>query len=213
LEIYSFERLPSTQTYLIEQVRSGAIDAPAAILARSQHAGHGSRDNRWESGEGDLLVSVAVPIEVLPEDLPVQSASIYFGWLMRAVLHEAGATDVWLKWPNDLYRDRDKVGGVITQKTDRFFVVGIGVNLAENPAGHRSLSLGVSPEDLVRRLWDRIVIAPSWKQILSEFEVEFQQNRYATTAHDKHRRIRLEEARLCADGSLEINGERIHSLR
>jgi len=212
LEIRSFESLPSTQRYLSDLVRTSAVTQPVAVLAREQSAGQGSRANRWESSRDDLLVSVAVPLDRLPDDLPVQSASIYFGWLMRQALRQAGAQNVWLKWPNDLYCAEEKIGGVITQKLKDFLVVGIGVNLKKNPKGYRALSTDISALILLNIFWDNVKKAPKWKQILSEFRVEFEQHRDAK-AHTKTARIELRDAVLCDDGSLEINGERIHSLR
>jgi len=212
LEIRSFESLPSTQSYLLEQVRAGCLDCPVAVLTREQTAGQGSRANRWESSRDDLLASVAVCAEALPEDLPVQSASIYFGWLMRQALQEAGAENIWLKWPNDLYNDEAKIGGIITQKLKDSFIVGIGVNLKKNPKGYSALSTDISALILLNIFWGKVAEAPKWKQILSEFRVEFEQHRDAK-AHTKTSRITLQDAVLCDDGSLEIHGERIHSLR
>jgi len=212
LEILSFDSLPSTQTYLIGEIRAGTLKCPTAVLTREQTAGQGSRANRWESGRDDLLVSVAVCADALPEDLPVQSSSIYFGWLMRQALREAGAGNVWLKWPNDLYCNGAKIGGIITQKLKDSFIVGIGVNLKKNPKGYSALSTDISALILLNIFWEKVAEAPKWKQILSEFRVEFEQHRDAK-AHTKTSRITLQDAVLCDDGSLEIHGERIHSLR
>ena len=101
MEILCFDTLDSTQTYLIEEIGAGRLDAPIAVMAKEQRAGVGSRENSWEGGEGNLLFSLAIDLDDLPQDLPLSSASIYFSYIMREVLEEF-SLNVWLKWPNDL---------------------------------------------------------------------------------------------------------------
>jgi len=211
LDIHSFDTLPSTQAYLSEQIRSGAVYAPVAVRAEYQTQGFGSRGNHWENDVGDLLCSVAVPLEDLPEDLPLQSASIYAGWLMRESLRDAGE-DVWLKWPNDLYQDDHKIGGVISHKVRDALVIGIGVNLKKNEKNYQALQRPLSPVILLNMFLQRLERYPQWKDIFSQFEIEFEFSR-AYMTHRKAKTIELRNAILQADGSIEINGERIHSLR
>ena len=100
MEILSFESLPSTQTYLLEALRSGRVKAPVAVLALEQSAGVGSRDNEWSGGKGNFFASFAIRLEDLPDDLPLSSASIYFSFIMKKRLESMGEA-LWLKWPND----------------------------------------------------------------------------------------------------------------
>ena len=211
LDILFFESLPSTQTYLIDQIRQGRLNAPVAVRAAYQTEGIGSRGNRWENDAGDLLCSIALPLDDLPADLPMQSASIYVGWLMRETLHEAGE-DVWLKWPNDLYLGPHKIGGVISQKLRDVLVTGIGVNLQKSKKNYHALKSPLSPVILLNMFLKRLEAYPEWKDIFSHFEIEFEQSR-AFATHRNDRLIDLQNACLQADGSIEINGERIHSLR
>ena len=209
--IRSFDALPSTQRYLLEAIRSGAIGEPTAVLAAEQTAGEGSRGNRWEGGRGNFYASIAVEIARMPDDLPPQSASIYFGWLMRESLRQAGAR-VWLKWPNDLYCDRDKVGGVITHKSNGFYVVGIGVNLQKNTDNYQALRTDISPLILLNMYLARLEKFPNWKHLFSKFRIEFPLSR-AFLTHQGAAHISMQDAVLCDDGSLQINDERMYSLR
>jgi len=52
--------------------------------------------------------------------LPIASASIYFSYLIKEVLSRY-RKDIFVKWPNDLYINGDKVGGIITKKIDNTF--------------------------------------------------------------------------------------------
>ena len=211
MDIHSFETLPSTQAYLVEAIRQRKWTAPVAVIAEEQTDGHGSRGNLWEGGNGNLLTSVAVRMEDLPNDLPLQSASIYAGWLMRQSLRNAGES-VWLKWPNDLYTDTSKVGGIITQKVQETLVIGIGVNLKNVSQDYTSLQSPLTPVILLNMFLERLQRYPKWKQIFSQYAIEFELSR-AFSAHQGRTQIDLQHAHLLEDGSIEINGERIHSLR
>ena len=138
MEIHSFNTLPSTQTYLIEQLNEGSLKAPVAVMSLEQNYGIGSRDNSWSGGEGNFFASIAIDIAMLPEDLPLGSASIYFSFIMTQTL-EAVDKNIWLKWPNDFYLNDDKVGGTITKKVNETLVCGIGINLKNSQNGYRAL--------------------------------------------------------------------------
>ena len=126
MEILSFDTLDSTQAYMLDKLHTGEIDAATAGISAEQTHGVGSRENSWEGGRGNFFASVALKCEDLPKDLPAASASIYFAFLMKKALLRSGL-EVWLKWPNDLYKAEKKVGGVITKKLSHFVVVGMAL--------------------------------------------------------------------------------------
>ncbi len=211
MEIYSFETLPSTQHYLVEKIREDTLAAPVAVIAKEQDSGVGSRENSWSGGEGNFFASFAVELKQLPEDLPLSSASIYFAFIMKKVLDELGER-VWLKWPNDLYVDNEKVGGIITQKVKNSLVCGIGINLKKSPDGFRSLYSELSADFLLEKYLEALEKFPKWKQIFSEYRIEFEQSR-RFSVHIENYQKSLQNALLCEDGSLLIEGKRVFSLR
>ena len=115
MEILCFDKLESTQTYLIDEVKNSNLTLPTVVMTKEQTEGIGSRENSWEGGAGNLFFSLAISIDDLPEDLPLASASIYFSYIMKKVLSEY-IEDVWVKWPNDLYYHQHKIGGIIIKK-------------------------------------------------------------------------------------------------
>ncbi|MCD6654678.1 MAG: biotin--[acetyl-CoA-carboxylase] ligase [Sulfurovum sp.] len=211
MEIYSFKSLPSTQKYLLEKIKSGALEAPAAVIALEQNAGVGSRENTWSGGEGNFFASVALFIDALPKDLALSSASIYFSFIMKKVLNDLGEK-VWLKWPNDFYLDQDKVGGTITQKVNNILICGIGINLKNNQYGFRALKSDVSAEKLLKLYLEALDKFPQWKHIFSEYQVEFERSR-EFSAYIENCKKSLAGATLCEDGSLILEGKRVFSLR
>lgn len=219
MEILSFDVLPSTQKYLLEKLEEGILQAPIAVIARQQSSGIGSRNNSWSGGEGNFFASVAVELEKLPKDLSLASASIYFSFIMKQTLEALGES-VWLKWPNDFYLNEDKIGGTITQKVKNVLVCGIGINLKNTQNGYKALQSEIRPEILFKHYLLALERFPKWKQIFSEYEIEFELSRKCSVhienyqnAHQKGNKMSLADANLCKDGSLIIRGERMYSLR
>lgn len=214
LEIYSFETLPSTQRYLFEQIKEKKLKAPVALYCRRQNAGVGSRDNSWIGREGDLFLSFALEVQSLPKDLSLGSASIYFAYLMKSILSDY-QKDIWIKWPNDIYSGEHKIGGVITQKHQETVICGIGVNLHNNKnssTAFKSLKIDISIKELVEKYLYTLEQSPLWKQIFSEYQIEFEQSKRFLVHIDKSKKS-LKDAHLCKDGSLLIEGKRVYSLR
>jgi BirA family biotin operon repressor/biotin-[acetyl-CoA-carboxylase] ligase len=211
LEIRYFNTLPSTQKYLLEQLKEGNIKAPIAIMAFEQNAGLGSRNNSWSGGKGNFFASIALDLDTLPEDLPLGSASIYFSFIMKQTL-EALGEDIWLKWPNDFYLNDEKIGGTITQKFKNMLVCGIGINLKNSQNGYRALECDISAQNLLENYLDKFKKFPTWKQIFREYEIEFELSR-KFSVHIENDKKSLSDATLCEDGSLIIEGKRVFSLR
>ncbi len=203
--------LPSTQKYLLEKIRHAELVAPVAVISAEQYQGIGSRENSWSGGEGNFFASFAVDLSDLPKDLPLSSASIYFAFIMRQTLREKGE-EVWLKWPNDFYLGVEKVGGVITQKINQTLICGIGVNLKNSSNGFKSLYGDILAEPLLEKYLKKVEEFPEWKQIFSEYQIEFEQSRRFSVHIDNYEKS-LQNALLCEDGSLLIEGKRVFSLR
>lgn len=196
---------------MIEALKAGELSAPVCIGARRQTMGKGSRGNRWIGEEGNLFISLALPLSIFPEDLKLESSSIYMAFLMKEFLAQKGSR-VWLKWPNDFYLEEKKIGGVITNIVQETLVCGIGLNLATAPEAFGIVDVALSPYEITEsycRLFENL---PSWKQIFSKYQLEFEHSRVFFTHHN-HEKIALKEAVLLEDGSLVCDGQRIFSIR
>ncbi len=203
--------MDSTQKYLKELIINNKISAPYAVVADSQTAGVGSRGNSWSGVKDNLFLSFAVSLEKLPNDLKLESASIYFSYILKETLEEMGS-EVWLKWPNDFYIKNQKVGGMITNVIDGSIVCGVGLNIKAAPESFEKLDVEIEREELIERYFVNIEKKSSWKQVFSKYKLEFYRNQNFYT-HGKNLRISLEGASLQSDGSVVVNGERIYSLR
>jgi len=180
-------------------------------MTNNQTNGIGSRDNSWHGMDGNLFVSFAVSLQELPNDLKLESVSIYFAYILKSTLEEL-KSNVWLKWPNDFYIEDKKIGGMITNIVGDTLVCGVGLNLVDFPDGFDKLDITINKEKLLNRYFANIEKKLLWKQVFSKFKLEFYRNQKFFT-HNHNLRIPLGEAELQSDGSIIVNDERIYSLR
>ena len=211
MKILYFDTLDSTQSYLKEALRSKNLTVPVCVVANRQTNGLGSRGNEWNSIEGNLFFSFAIDIDSLPTDLKLESVSIYFAYLLKELLCEYGSK-VWLKWPNDFYIQDLKIGGLLTNMVGKNIICGIGLNLTNAPDGFEKLDIEIDKKTVLQKYIKKIEKFVLWKQVFSKYKLEFYRNEKFFT-HNGNRKLSLDDAELCLDGSLLINGERIYSLR
>ena len=88
----------------------------------------------------------------------------------------------------------------------------MGVNLEKSQNGFESLNLNVEPIFLLKKYLDALEKYPSWKQVFSQYEIEFKRSKEYFT-HDNREYISLKNAILLEDGSLLIEKKRVYNLR
>jgi len=195
LEILLFEQIESTHLFLEDAIKTNKLKAPVLIGTNRQTNGIGSRGNRWESLEGNLFISFALRKDDLPPDLPISSASIYFAFLMKLTLKSFGSK-VWVKWPNDLYLEGKKLGGVITKMIDSTTLIcSMGINLKNAPKKFSILDVKVDKMKLIEAYLLKLEEENFWKNIFSQYCVEFEKSR-EFGFYDKYsnRRLFLKDA-------------------
>jgi BirA family biotin operon repressor/biotin-[acetyl-CoA-carboxylase] ligase len=212
LKITYLDSIDSTQLYLKNLLKKDKdIQLPHAIVADMQTNGIGSRDNLWRGFKGNLFLSFAISVDELPQDLKLESASIYFAYLLKETLNELNS-DVWLKWPNDFYIEDMKIGGMITNMVDNVLICGVGLNLLSSPDGFTILDIKISKNKLLKQYFKKIEKKISWKQVFSKYKLEFCRSQDFFT-HNNDLKISLRDVVLQNDGSILSDGERIYSLR
>lgn len=127
IHFYHFASLDSTQRYLLAHEM---LEAAIFCRAEQQSAGVGQRGAQWQSPRGGLYFSLAYPLKGAPQ--------IHLGLAQACALVVAQTLDpqaqkIRLKWPNDLYIDERKLGGILIdmlpQAENSVAIIGIGINL------------------------------------------------------------------------------------
>jgi BirA family biotin operon repressor/biotin-[acetyl-CoA-carboxylase] ligase len=205
------KQIDSTHKYLKKYINSNCINENICFFTNHQTNGIGSRNNKWIGEDGNLFFSFLILEENLPKDLPLQSSSIYFSFLLKEILANFGSK-LLLKWPNDFYINDGKIGGTITTKINNYFLCGIGINLKKNKLFSAHLDINISNKKLLKTYFLALEEYPSWKQVFSKYKLEFHNSKkYFTYINGK--KIALKDKMLNNDGSLTINGERVFGLR
>ncbi len=199
-----FDSLPSTQTYLLEKLKSDGLKAPILILAKNQSAAIGSRGNVWEGVKSALTFSLALNASDLPKDLPMQANALYLGFLFKEALKELGS-QTWLKWPNDLYVGDQKIGGVMVNVYKDMRVCGIGVNRVSTKWA--CLDIGASDDLIIEGFLKKIEENLFWGEVLSKYALEFHKNNSFSFHNDWGEVVSLRDAGLLEDGRICIKGK------
>ena len=127
----------STNDDLLEAGKLGALHG-TGLAARAQTAGRGRRGHKWDSKAGNLLLSIVVRPNVNPAKYSGLAAVC--GLAVLKTLEKQGlATEIGLKWPNDLVARGRKLGGILVEAArdnegKPFAVCGIGVNVNYVPS-------------------------------------------------------------------------------
>lgn len=119
---------------------------------------------------------------------------------------------MWLKWPNDLYLGERKMGGVITSKVGEVVVGGIGLNLDSSNDSYAFLESEVPKDGLLEEYLGELSKEWRWKQIFSNYEIEFKL-KSDFIFHHEGERVSALEATLCEDGALLFRGKKVYSAR
>jgi BirA family biotin operon repressor/biotin-[acetyl-CoA-carboxylase] ligase len=133
--------IDSTNAQLLRRVQTGAEQACAdqvqVCLAERQSAGRGRRGRSWVSPFGrNVYMSLLVTFDGGAAAL--SGLSLVVGLAVAEALQARGVRGVGLKWPNDIYCQERKVGGVLLEisgdlQSRCHVVVGVGLNLRARP--------------------------------------------------------------------------------
>lgn len=139
--LHLFDSLPSTNTYLFEQGKTGAAEW-SVVIAEEQTAGKGRRQRRWESRRGkSILLSLLLRPSL--ESRYLNLLNLFTALTLARYLETCGeknshpALEISLKWPNDLFIRGKKICGILLEASfagERldYLVIGIGLNVNQD---------------------------------------------------------------------------------
>jgi len=148
-------------------IAGSSVNNYAVLLAESQTEGCGRRQKKWASPVGkNIYLSIKFHLK--------HSNNIHFIPLITAVsicktLYRLGIVDCQIKWPNDIYLNAKKLGGILVESRYNMdqghsIIIGIGLNInmtANNEIDQPWTSL----LNITKKSYDRNIIVA---EILSE---------------------------------------------
>jgi BirA family biotin operon repressor/biotin-[acetyl-CoA-carboxylase] ligase len=227
MQVRVLGRCTSTNELLLAEGRADVL-----LATEEQTAGRGRRGRRWRSSPG-RAVTFSLS-KVLRRPLrEIGALSLATGVGVARALRSLGASQVALKWPNDLVVGKAKLGGILVQTRSHahgvLAVIGIGINCREDPElGARLRRPVAALESLITVRRNRLIAAlgRSVLEALAVFEaggMEPLRGEWERMhAHAGARvRVRLADGRvitgiargLASDGALRLQtGKRLRAL-
>lgn len=120
-----FDEIDSTNEYL-KRKDNKEFDA---VLAHRQTKGKGTRGRVWLSTEGVLMFSFVIKENKNTSIEEYMKLPLIMGMALLEALKEVEDLPFKFKWTNDLYLYDKKLSGILIEKKDKDFIVGVGLNL------------------------------------------------------------------------------------
>ncbi|MGD9328103.1 MAG: biotin--[acetyl-CoA-carboxylase] ligase [Cyclobacteriaceae bacterium] len=127
----------STNDIAADMFKKGDLNEGGIIITNHQHAGKGQRGNNWISDENkNLTFSLLLkPHFISPKDSFALNMMVSVAILNA--LKESDNSKFKIKWPNDIYYNGFKVGGILIENTIQGVkiensIIGIGINVNQN---------------------------------------------------------------------------------
>ncbi|CAN7700231.1 biotin--[acetyl-CoA-carboxylase] ligase [Variovorax sp. LjRoot130] len=161
LSVEVVAEIDSTSSELMRRARDGR-SSPVLLVAERQTAGRGRMGRLWQSAQdrdepASLTFSLGLPL--LPRDW--SGLSLAVGVSVAESLDSSKAGGIALKWPNDLWVEDRKLGGILIETAlpqngtaERYLVIGIGLNIGPREAA------GLSTAPAWIRQWRPRATAP-----------------------------------------------------
>lgn len=142
IKISYFKSLDSTNSYLLENGDCGEV-----CISDSQSAGRGRRGNTWVSpNSGNLYFSLCWCFKKKPENYALWSLlGLLIGIAIAETLEDIGLKGHGIKWPNDIFWQQRKMGGILLESKNQLgrVVIGIGLNLKMSKEDQKQIDQAV----------------------------------------------------------------------
>jgi len=147
-KIHSYKEIDSTNELATRLALSGEKEG-SVVIAEYQTKGRGRLGRKWLSPRSKgAYFSIILRPDILPRDVPVITLLSSLG--IAKAIREALDLPAFIKWPNDVLINKQKVCGILTElngEMDKanFVIIGIGININTKkellPEGASSLSV------------------------------------------------------------------------
>jgi len=163
----------------MDRARESAINGEKSgcvFIAEKQNAGRGRRERTWVSKQGGLFFSVLERPRLTVTDYSLISLTLQIA-VVKQISSICGKK-AYLRWPNDIYINKKKVAGVMTEVSGEGDIInwitgGIGVNINNAPPSSKAVSCcEITGRSISRK--------ETLSQILNEIEIV--KNKFKTEA-------------------------------
>ena len=128
------DSVDSTNNYAMAMIHKREIAGEIAVFAKEQTQGKGRRGKHWLSNKAEnIMLSVALPMQWLGLSRQFE-VSVAAALSCRDLFHKYILANLFIKWPNDIFINDSKAGGILIEnvikgKIWQWAVIGIGLNI------------------------------------------------------------------------------------
>lgn len=132
--IVILDSVDSTNNYAMALIQQAAERAIKPVFAMEQSHGKGRRGKYWKSNKGENIM-LSVPVAMLWLSLSRQfQLSVAVALACRDLFSKYILANLFIKWPNDVFINDSKAGGVLIENVIKgtlwqWAVIGIGLNI------------------------------------------------------------------------------------
>ena len=129
---FFYKKINSTNDLAIKKIQNGVKSG--IIVCEFQKMGRGQRGNKWKSFQGNLFMTIFFKIK---KSLTIKKMTTLNCEIIKKSLFKHIRYKIKIKSPNDLLINKKKFCGILQEtyysKGSKFLVIGIGINLVNNP--------------------------------------------------------------------------------
>ncbi len=217
------KQTPSTNELIWTMNRESPLEEGFVVFTDFQTSGKGQSGNTWESARGkNLLFSMVLhPVQIPMDKLFLISELVSIAIKRALEVYTSGIT---IKWPNDIYRNDQKVAGILIENSlqgnkIKTVVIGIGLNVnqktfesdAPNPVSLlQIIGKSMNRKHLLNSVCRNIM------ELYEEFDIERIQTEYSKSLYRKEgfhtfqaesKLFRAKIINVHPDGKLELETE------
>lgn len=121
-----FDSIDSSNDFLANQADTDLIHI---CVTNKQTHGKGQHGRVWQSNHDSLLFSIKHQLK----DCAISGLSLMVGISITKALQKFSTKSLMVKWPNDIYVDGAKLGGILienqNQNQQHKIIIGVGINI------------------------------------------------------------------------------------
>lgn len=213
MKFIKFDEIKSTNDYMKENIEK--FENYDIVSAKNQTLGRGRKGNTWVSTEGMALFSFVLKSEKKLSMKDYTKLPLIAGISTLKALEKIEDNKYKFKWTNDVYLENKKLCGILIEKVEDDFVIGIGINVNNTiPEVIKDIAIALNRTYDIDKLILKVVeefynyyekfITGQWLEILAEIN-------YYNLLKGKEIKIRIgneihygKALNIAEDGRLEV---------
>ena len=128
---YYFDEIDSTQLEIFRMIEAGVVKSGYIVIAKKQTFGIGTHGRKWINTNEGIYFSIYFEPNYKVKEMG--DFSIKIAYFIKKYIEDKYNKTIDIKYPNDLYINGKKFGGILVQSRVfenkiKYFVIGIGIN-------------------------------------------------------------------------------------